>query len=208
MSSDPGKKPTRLGNLGASAGCLLDIRGDLLPWCTGDVPLSGVETPGKESELADVAGFIGDARTPVTCVSFFGVARAGASHISTSLEVSESSNEIISAGLGWFCWIEMSGGTSLAGTTLPSEVSLEDVPSPRSDFVDSGCPGFLDVSTRVGCKGLNEKEVVGVSVSLERSRGDSPVDRFVSGCSDTVVLAFLFPRSRPVSEGLPNVGLE
>lgn len=37
----------------------MDIKGGLQTLCTGDLP--GVETPGKESELADMAGFFGDA---------------------------------------------------------------------------------------------------------------------------------------------------
>lgn len=68
------------------------------------------------------------------------------------------------------------------------------------------------VSTVVSCVGLSEmefeNEVVGVSVSLDRSldRGTSTVERFVSGCSAAGVLAFLFPRSRLVIEGLLNAG--
>lgn len=192
MLSNPREKPTCLGNPGAAAGSL----------ATGDLPLPGVETPGKESESAD---FIGDLQIPVTSASFFGV--AGASHISTSLEVSELSNEIISTDLCCFCWIEMSGGTSLAGTALLSELSLKDfLSSASSDLVNSWSPAFLDVPTLVACRVLSEKEVVGVSVSLDRSRGDSSVDRLVSGCSDTDVLAFLFPRSLLVSEGLRSEG--
>lgn len=137
---------------------------------------------------------------PVTCVFFLGVAKRGASHISTSLELSESSNDTTSTDLCWFCWIEMSCGMSLSGTVLLSELSLEDKPSPHRS-------AFFDVSTVLDCPGLSEKEVVGVSVSFDCSRGDSTVDRFKSGCSDTGVLAFLFPRSRLVSEGLPNVEL-
>lgn len=125
--------------------------------------------------------------------------------MSTSLELSESSNETTSAGLNWVCWIEMSCGTSLAGAALLSELSLEDVPSPCSECVGCGCTTSLDVFTPVDCPDLPEKEEVGVSVSLDRSRGASTVDRFVSGCSDTGVLAFLFPRSRLVSEGRLNI---
>lgn len=135
-------------------------------------------------------------------MSFLGVASGGASHRSTSFELSESSNVTNCPDL---CWIEMSCGTSLAVAALLSELSLEDVPSPRSDCVDSGRTAFLDVSTPVDCLGLIENEVVGVSVSLGRSRGASTVDRFVSGCSGTGVLAFLFPRSRLVSEGLLSI---
>lgn len=191
MLSDPGKMPILIGDPGASAGCLVDIRGDL--------SLLGVKTPGKESELTDA----------LIPVSFLGVERAGASHISTSLDVSESSNEMTSSDLRWFCWIEMSTcgtstcGTSLAGTALLLELSLEDVPSPRSGCEGSGCTAFLDVSTLVDCHGLSEKEVVGISLNC--IRGDATVDRFVSGCSDTGVLAFLFPRSRLESEGLCSV---
>lgn len=134
----------------------------------------------------------------MTGASFFGVAGGGASHISTSLELSESSNEMASFDLHWFCWTELSCGTSLAGTALLSDLSPEDVPSPRSHCVDSARTAFLDVST----VGLPEKEVVGVSASLGDSRGASTVDRFVSGCSGAGVLAFLFPRSRLVSVGL------
>lgn len=192
MLSDPRKMPILLGDPGVSAGCLVDIRGDL--------NLLGVENPGEESELTD-------ALIPASCVSFLGVERAGASHISTSLDVSESSNEMSSSDLRWFCWIEMSTCiTSLAGTALRLELSLEDVPSPRSDWVGSGCTAFLDVSTLVNGQGLSEKDVVGVS--LNSTRGDATVDRFVSGCADTGVLAFLFPRSRLESEGLCSVELD
>lgn len=61
MLSDLGKMPTRLGDPEAAAGFSLDIRGDLLTCCTGDLSLLGVETPGKESDLAGEAGFFGDA---------------------------------------------------------------------------------------------------------------------------------------------------
>lgn len=102
----------------------------------------------------------------------------------------------------------MSCGTSLVGTAVPSVLLLEDVPSSRSDSVDSGCPAFLDVSTLVDCTDISEKEsekeVVGVSMSLDCPRGASTVDRFVSGCSATEALAFLFPRSRLESEGFLN----
>ncbi len=78
--------------------------------------------------------------------------------MSTSLELSESS-------------IKTTCVTSLAGTALLSELSLEDAPSPRSECVDCGCTTLLDVFTPVDCPDLSEKEVVGVSVSLDRSRG-------------------------------------
>lgn len=139
----------------------------------------------------------------MACAPILGVAIAGASHISTSLEVSESSIATTSSDLCWFCWVAMSSyGTSRESTELLSELSPEDAPLPQSDCVDSGCTAFLDVSLRVDCAGLSEKEVLGVSGSLDRSSGDATVDRFVAGCSDTGVLAFLFPRSLLVCEGL------
>lgn len=140
-------------------------------------------------------------------MSFLGVASGGASHISTSLELSESSNETTS-GSRWACWTGMLRGTSLVGTAVRSELLLEDVPSSRSDCVGSGCPAFLDVSTLLDCTGMSEKEsekeVVGVSMSLDCSLGASTVDRLVSGCSATGALAFLFPRSGLESEGFLN----
>lgn len=157
--------------------------------------------PEKELELAGETGFIGDAWIPVTFISFLGVARGGASHISTSLELSESPSEMTSSDLRWFCWIEISCGMLPAGTALLTE----DLPSPRSSCVGSVSTAFLDLSTPVDCPGLPEKEVVGISVSLDCSRGDSTVDCFLSGCSGKGVVAFLFPRSWLVSEGLLNI---
>lgn len=158
--------------------------------------LGNPETPGED---------FGDAQIPVTCASFLGVAGGGASHISTSSELSASSDKTTSSGVLWFCW--MSGCTSLAAAVL-SELLLEDVPRPSSDCEDSGSLSFLDVSPLVGGTGTSkkeaEKEVVGVSASLDRSPGVSKVDRFVSGCSALGKLAFLFPRSRLVMEGLVN----
>lgn len=180
---------------------MVDFRGELLALCTGDLSLSGAETRGKEPELAGEAGFFGDALIPVTSATFLRVAGGGASHMSTSLELSESSNEITSSDA------EISCGTSLAGSALLSEWSLFDVPAPFSDHADSGCSAFLVVSTLVDCSGLSEEseeEVVGVSGALGRSWEASTFDRFVSGCSGTGVLAFLFPRSRLVIEGLRN----
>lgn len=133
-----------------------------------------------------------------------GVARGGESHISTSFELSESSSVTTTSDLHWLCWTGTSCGTSLAGTASRSALSLEDVPSPCSDPVDGGCTVSLDVPTTVDCPGLSEEEMVGVSVSLNRSRGDSTVGRFVSGCSGAGVLAFLFPRSWLLSDGLLN----
>lgn len=182
----------------------MDIGGDLLTWCKGDLSLPGLETPGKESELAGEAGFFGDVRIPVTCVSFLGVARAGASQISTSSQLSDSSNEMTFSDLLWFCRTEMSCGTSIAGVALLSDLSREDVPSPRSDGLDSGGTAFLGVSTLVDCPGFSEEsemEVVGVSEPLDRSWGAFTVDFFVSGCSAGGVLAFLFPRRRLEKEG-------
>lgn len=100
------------------------------------------------------------------------------------------------------CWTEMAGGPSLADDPLLSEFSLEVEPSPFLDWEDSGCTTFLDVSTAVDSPVLFDKEVVGISVSLSNARGLSTVALFVSGCSGTGVLAFLFPRSRLVSDGL------
>lgn len=180
---------------------MVDFRGELLTLCTGDLSLSGAETRGKEPELVGEAGIFGDALISVTSVTFLRVAGGGASHMSTSLELSESCNEITSSDS------EISCGTSLAGSALLSEWSLFDEPAPFSDHADSGCSAVLDVSTLVDCSGVSEEseeEVVGVSGSLARSREASTFDRFVSGCSGIDVLAFLFPRSRLVIEGLRN----
>lgn len=46
---------------------------------------------------------------------------------------------------------------------------------------------------------------MGASVWPGRAGGDSPADRFVSGCSGAGVLAFLFPRSELVNEDLLDV---
>lgn len=142
-------------------------------------------------------------------MSFLGVASGGASHKSTSLELSELSDETASSNILWFCWTEMSCCTSLAAA-VPSKLLLEDVPSPCSDCEDSGSPAFLDGSPLVDCTGTSkkepEKEVVGVSMALGCSQGASKVDRFVSGCSALEELAFLFLRSRLVREGLLSTG--
>lgn len=122
--------------------------------------------------------------------------------MSTSSELSESFSEMTSSDLRWFCWTEMSGGPSLEGAAFLSALLLGDMLSPCSDGVDSGCTAFFDVCTIIDCPVLSDKEVEGVSVSLDRSWGDSTDDRLVSGWSGTGVLAFLFPRSRLVREGL------
>lgn len=166
MLSGLGKMPAWLVDPEAVAGFLLDPRGELLIWYTADLSLSGVETPGQESELTGEAGLFGHAETPVTCLSFLGVAGGGASQISTSLELSESSDEITS-GLCWACWTGATCGVSLM--CVLSELLLVDVPSAQSEGADSGCPVVLDVSTLVPCTGRSEreseKEVVGLWLS-------------------------------------------
>lgn len=166
MLSGLGKMPTWLVDSEAVAGFLLDARGELLIWHTADLSLSGVETPGQGSELTGEAGLFGHAEIPVTCLSFLGVASGGASQISTSLEPSESSDEITS-GSCWACWTGATCGASL--TCVLSKLLLEDVPSAQSEGADSGCPAVLDVSTLVTCTGRcereSEKEVVGLSPS-------------------------------------------
>lgn len=157
--------------------------------------------PGMRLELAGETGLTGDAWIPVTGMSFLVVAGGGASQISTSLELSESSSEMSCSDLRWFCCFGMSCGTSPAGTALLSE----DLPSPHSDCVGLVSTAFLDLSTPVDCSGLSEKEVLGVSVSLDCSCRNFPADRFLSGCSATGVLAFLFPSSLLVSEGLLSI---
>lgn len=133
-----------------------------------------------------------------------GAVRGGASHISTSFELSESFNMTTFSGSCWVSWIEMYCDTSLAFSALLSECSLEDEPSTHSDWVDSLLPPFLAADTTIKSSGLSDKEEVGVSVSLDVLVVDSLFNRFVSGCCGTGVLAFLFPRSRLVSEGLLN----
>lgn len=166
MLSGPVKMPTWLVDPEAVAAFLRDARGELLVWDTADLSLFGVETPGQESELTGKAGLFGNAEFPATCLSFLGVASGGASQISTSLELSESSDELAS-GSCLACWTGATCGASL--TCVLADVLLEDVPSAQSEGADSGCPAVLDVSTFVSCTGRSErepeKEVVGLSLS-------------------------------------------
>lgn len=173
---------------------MLGIGDDLPAWCTGGLSFPGVEVAGK---VGVDKGFFGVTHTPVTCGSFLGVAGGGASHMSTSL--SESSSMMAFSDL---CWTEMACGPPLADAPLLSEFSSEVEPSPSLDWEDSGSTTFLDVSTAVVFPVLFDKEVVGISVSLGHARGLSTVVLFASGCSGTGALAFLFPRSRLVSDGL------
>lgn len=180
----------------AVTGCLEDFGGDLLT-------CPGVERRGEEAELDGEAGVRGEAFTSDASVSFVGVAKRGASHISTSVVLSESPNETPSS-----CSprrVEV----SLVGTALSLlELSHGNVPSPHSDCVDSARSAFLDVSPLdtwpVSSPGGLKEEAEGTSMSAVFSEGASTVDRLASGCSATCVLAFLFPRSRRESEGLLN----
>lgn len=79
---------------------------------------------------------------------------------------------------------------------------MRDSPSPLADGVGSGSIGFVDVPASAGSSGLSEKEEVGVSAVLDRSLVDSTEVRFATCSSETGVVAFLFPRSRLVSEVL------
>lgn len=81
---------------------LLNTVGDLLAEGRGDLSLLGVEAADTELEMAGEAGFTGDALIPLTRASFSGVLGAGASQISTSSELSESSSEK-TFGSGWVC---------------------------------------------------------------------------------------------------------
>lgn len=171
----------------------------------GDLSLLGVEAADKELEMPGEAGFMGDALIPLTCASFSGVLGAGASQISNSSELSESSSEK-TFGSGRACWTKTLDGTSFDGVVVLSEVLPEDFASPRSGCVDFGSPPSLGVSTLVDCTGVaateSEKDVEGLSWSVNCSRRVSGADRFESGCSVTEALAFLFPRSLLESEGL------
>lgn len=123
MLSDRWKTPKRVGDPEAAAECLVDIVG-------------GFSLPGGETLVKDLAGnsrVFAAAYSSVTCASFLGVAGGGASHRSTSSELSESSNVTTSLCLCSFCWTGTSRGTSPAGAALLSELLLEDLASSRSD---------------------------------------------------------------------------
>lgn len=140
----------------------MDIGGDLLARGTGDLSLRGVVAAGKELEEAGEAGLAGDAFVPVICAFLLGVPTAGASHKSTSSQMSSTRK-----------MSEAVGVASVTAAVVPSEVQSEGFPSPRSHCVEfwSSPPRPPSppwgLSTLVDCAGASavdpDTDVLGIS---------------------------------------------
>lgn len=110
----------------------------------------------------------------------------------TSSRLSLSHSEMTSTD----CWstLLVSNWTELRPTSASSLYSN----SLNWDFWDTSA-----LADRAGVSAKeSEEDVVGLSTSPDCS--SFTAERFGSGCSTAGALAFLFPRSRPASEGLLN----
>lgn len=136
----------------------------------------------------------------------------------------ESEEEVVglSTSSDWSCFTAERFASGLSGAGALASVSTSPDRSRGASVVKrfasglSGAGALASVSTSpdrscgasvVKCfvSGLpGAGALASVSTSPDCSRGASVVKRFGFGCSTAGALAFLFPRSRPASEGLLN----